>query len=520
MVDNLWHSLRERTMTWYRPGGAGFPWKLLDQGGAMVDAVTGGASDVEQRFGLDARGFSTYLTSAKTGDPAPYTTTLSIRPDISRLVAQMRLGSCPFDMVVLERCADIALLSYQVGLEYYDGNVTSYGFDNPLANLADNADNDIMRTLDTTFAPIQDVWAKLAHLDISKTVSDFAINRVLYVDREHCIGSCYDSASDGEQRWWAVTDKDNTPGYQAIATAKFLYTEDGGNNWSTSYINATPNGDAYDVVRVNIGGRETALVAVPTQGVAYAAFEDILNGVVNPWTLVTTGFTAPNYPNALYAVDSQTVYACGNNGYIYKSTDGGLSWTAIDAGASTTANLTAVSFSDSTTGVFVGASGAAVLYFNGTTTRVVVRTTVGGIAVSATFSTVALRPGNGDSVYIGTSTGLIYRSQGDNYRPTGNYPLFTSLSFPDSGNGSIKDIQFAGFNGSMMFVVQQNAGGAGRVLRDVSGGSTAAQYEIIGGYTSVGNFGINSIAPANINVAITGGEVHETYAFIGKLQPS
>jgi hypothetical protein len=519
---------REFTATFIRPGGPGNKWRVFDQDGAAVDGPTGGAADVEQRFGLDAFGNTVYLGAFKSGDPAPFTTTISIRPDLPRMYLQNAIGNCPFDLVVLQRCGNLSILNYNVGLEYDDGNVTSTAFDNPIAKFAEGggAVDDIMRTFDTTFSPTLSTWMKLRHADLSGTVSDFAINKVINVDSVKCVGDCFGSESDGTRRFWAVTDRDSTPGYQSIATARFLFTEDGGTNWTTTvsgnYINAAPNADALDVVRVNLNGRETALVALPTAGVAYAAFEDIQTGAVNPWSLSTTGFTAPNYPRALFATDSQTVYACAANGYIYKSTDAGLSWTALSSGGLTTQTLNSISFSDKTTGMAVGASGAAVLIRdNGATqtlTLVTVRTAVGGAAVTANFNVVAMRPGVPGDAYIGTATGLVYRTLKDNFRLSGSLPLFELVTFADSGSGSVADLKFAGYKGTMLWMVQTNSNGNSRVLRDVSGGG--GQWEVIGGYTSPGNFGINSIAPTpNINFALTGGEVHETYAFIGKLEP-
>lgn len=521
----LYDNRRESTATYIRLGGAGNKWILFDDEGSAVDGFTGGFADVEHRFGLDKYGNSTYLGAAKTGDPAPFTTTVMVRPDVLRYIQQLKLGRCPFDLVVLQRCGEISPFNYRAGTAVYDGNVTSLTYDQQLAKLQDGAQDDIMLNRDVTFAPILDAWGKLTTADLSSTVSDTAINKVINPDFQKCVGDCFGSASDGENRFWAVTDTDATPGYQAIATARFLFTEDGGANWTTTvsgnYINAAPNANATDVVKVNLNGRETALVALPTAGVAYAAFEDIQTNVVNPWSLTTSGFTAPNYPKALFAVDSQTVYAVANSGYIYKSTDAGLTWTAISAGTVTTQNLNAVSFADRTTGVAVGNSGAVVLIRDNGSTQtlslVTVRTSVGGAAVTANFNTVAMRPSVPGDAFIGTATGLLYKSKKDNFRLNGSYPLFETVSFDSSGSGSIADLQFTGFRGSMLYMIQTNSSGNSRILRDISGGG--GQFEIIGGFTSPGNFGYNSIAPANINVAIAVGELHETYAAIVKVLP-
>ncbi len=91
---------------------------------------------------------------------------------------------------------------------------------------------------------------------------------------------------------------------------------------------------------------------------------------------------------------------------------------------------------------------------------------------------------------------------------------------PASGSGSIDDIQAGGFRGSVLFILQSNAANTSRVLRDITGGATAMKIENVGDFTNPANFRLNSIAPASITRAITVGQIHETYAFIGSVLPS
>jgi len=75
-----------------------------------------------------------------------------------------------------------------------------------------------------------------------------------------------------------------------------------------------------------------------------------------PWTLA---LSASNI-NDMTFVSSDTGYACANSGVIYKSTDGGFTWSTLSNGTLTVQNLNSVSFVDSTTGYFAGASGALI----------------------------------------------------------------------------------------------------------------------------------------------------------------
>lgn len=500
-------NLSERSAVYIRKG-AGNRWTLLDEGGTMLEAFTGGAADVESRFGLNAKGQRIYLGAIKQGDAARFTTSASFRVDLARLIDQLRKGNCPFDVFVQQRCGDLGWSNYNGGILYYDGYTTNKAFSESMTLLADNTETDLMRQLDLSFAPIEDAALKLVHKDITDTWSDFDINRIISVGVARCSGDCgVIGENDGEQDFWAVTDADNTPGHGGFSAPRFLYTEDGGTTKNGSSVQVLLGGNLFAVAKAG----EYAIVGGST-GIAYAKFQDVKDGVVNPWTLA---LSASNI-NDIVFVSSDVGYACANSGVIYKTTDGGFSWTVLSSGTITAQNLNRISFVDSTTGYFAGNSGALVQYFNGTLSLMPVRTSVGGAAVTANFLTVAtVRSGN--EVVLGTSTGLMYKSS----NALGSYPLFSAMSGLDGlGSGSIDDIQFAGFRGSVMFVIQTAANGTSRVHRDISGGATSMQCEIIGGYTNPANFGINSIAPASITRAMTVGDVHETYGFVGSILPS
>ncbi len=503
---SLWDNRSQMSAAYIRKGGAGNRYTLLDETGAQVDAMTGGAADVESRFGLDAKGNRQYLGSMVQGDAARWTTSAMFRIESSRLIAQLRKSNCPFDLMVIQRCGEIGALNYTWGLLYYDGYTTNISFDNSMTLLADNTQTDLMRQLDLSFAPIEDAALKLVHRDISGTVSDFGYNDIINVGVAHCAGDCGAvGENDGEQEFWAVTDADNTPGHGGSSAPTFKYTEDGGVTWNSSSIQVLLGATAHANAVAKAG---QYVVVVGETGIAYAKFQDIKDGVANPWVLALSASAL----NDVVYVGGDTLWACGDAGVIYKSTDGGFSWTAVTS--PTANNLLSVAFVDTTTVYFAGASGTLIQYFNGTLALVVVRTSVGGAAITATFNKVACAPLRGNEVFIGTATGLMYRST----NALGSYVLFSLMTgLPLSGNGSIADLAFAGYKGSVLYIIQTAANATSRVLRDISGGATGMQIEEIGGFTSPSNFGITAIAPASITRALTVGEIHETYGFIGSV---
>lgn len=503
---SLWDNRSQTSAAYIRKGGPGNRWTLLDETGAQVDAMTGGAADVESRFGLNAKGQRQYLGAMIQGDAARFTTSTMFRLDSARLIAQLRKSNCPFDLFVQQRCGDIGALNYSWGLVYYDGYTTNLSFDNSLALLADNTQTDLMRQLDLSLAPIEDAALKLVHRDISGTVSDFGYNDIISVGVARCSGDCGAvGENDGEQDFWAVTDADNTPGHGGAAAPQFKWTEDGGTTWNSSSIQVLLGATAHANAVAKAG--DYVIVAGET-GIAYAKFQDIKDGVANPWTLA---YSASGL-NDIVSVGGDALWVCGDGGVILKSTDGGFSWTSVTS--PTANNLFSAAYVDNTTIYFAGASGTLVQYFNGTLSVIPVRTSVGGAAITATFNRVAAAPLRGNEVYIGTATGLMYRCT----NALGSYPLFALMTgLPLSGNGSISALEFVGYKGSVLFIVQTAANGTSRVLRDISGGATGMQIEEVGGFTSPSNFGITAIAPASITRALTVGEIHETYGFIGSV---
>lgn len=501
-----WNPRPSATFVDIRPGGPGNSWKPLDRD-ASFDAPSGGGQSVESRFGRGADGNLEYRGGIVTGNPERWTANLMSRLKSETFLSEGIDLRCPFDVRVRQKCDNpYDLTNYSEFVEYRDNTVTSYGYSEGLSSATEDNEADVMNQYAVS-AGVEVRVKKLRHDDISKTWSDFAINKVRAIGTANRISRC-GTCSLGDQDFVAVTDQDSTPGYQSIPAPLFLWTTDGGNTWSSTYIDVLPNANALDVVRVG----ELVLVACPTIGVAYATLQDIKDGVPVPWTLAT-GFTAPNGPNALH-VQSGVVYAAGDGGRIWRSTDGGLTFDSLDAGATTSANLNSIAGVSDNLIWIAGDSGVLLRYSGGVVSLVAVRD-ASATVLSDNINAVAVADTRGAEVYLGTSAGQVWVVPSG----TDSKPVAVVRSFPQSGNGSIADLQFAGLWGDVLFVAQNNADGQSRILRDLSGGAMgAANTEVIGGFATPANNGINSIAPVDVNTAITAGEVETAYAFIGKVQ--
>jgi hypothetical protein len=311
----------------------------------------------------------------------------------------------------------------------------------------------------------------------------------------------------------AVTDRDSTPGYSGNATARLYYTLDKALTWNSVPIDPFTLADATDVVFLG----DRIVVLSPQKAPAYASFTDIQNGVTAPnlWSTATgfTGITSGNFPKKASSPNSQTIFSVGNGGRFWRSTDGGISFTLLDNGVTTANNLNAVDFQDDTLGYIGGDSGTLLRYVNGSLSRLTISDSVG--TLTANINAVRTPPFRGSEVYVGTAGGEIWRSRNANKTVV----TWTRLGIDGTGAGSISDLAFAGYQGQQLYYLQKNAAGLSRVMRDLSGGHIAGQTEQIGNYLTPSNFGYNTIAMANVNFGLVGGDIHETYAYAGVLRP-
>lgn len=508
-----WNNGGDRSAIDIQPGGPGNPWYLFDPNGNL-DAPSGGGRARTTMWGRGDRGGLQPRSIVLTGNPDDWTFNLAY--PLTSENALKRL-TCPFSVRAREYCSpDKSNMTGYVSpgmREYLATTITKFGYDNGLS-MMDGQGTDVQRTA-AAAAATEENFTKVAHDDISLTTSDVAYNRVINIGAETCAGVCGAGGTE-EDSWLAVTDKDSSPAYAGGSAPWLYWTTD---RWQTRTgvrIGLLIGADAYDVVLA--GSR--VIVFSDTKAPVYASLADIYNGVTDPllWASSTgVSTTASNYPKAAVAIDSSTVMCVGGGGRIWLSTDGGITFTLIyDTGTITTQNLLAIDAQPSGNAFVGGNSGVFIRLVKapGATSYVgslVVVKDASLNILSSNINSVRTPPTRGDEVTLGTAGGEIWRTKTVNATKV----VFQNMGFDKKGVGQIKDHVYAGFQGNTLFVVQSFTDGTSRVLRDFSGNNLGNDVEIIGDFVTPGNFGINSIAAANVNVATTVGELHGTYAFLG-----
>lgn len=505
----LWNNGGDHTAVDIQPGGPGNAWINLDVNGSL-DGTSGGGRDRTTNWGrgdtgLQPRGLN--LTS----NPHDWTGNASYPLTAKNFLD--RNIDCPFTIRARARCGKFSNLTdySSPGMTVYaEATNNDWTYSDPLAAM-DGTEADVKRQFAFN-ASVQILVQPVAHDDISKTVSDADLNKVICIGYQRCAGDCGPGQTE-EDQWLAISDRDSTPGYSGNATARLYYSLDRTQTWNSVSIDPFTLADGTDLVY--LGDRIVAFS--PGKAPAYASFTDIQNGVLAPnlWNTSTgfTGITANNFPKAAVAPNALTIFAVGNGGRIWKSTDGGVSFTLIDNAATTVNNLNALDFQDDTLGYIGGDSGTFIRYVNGALTKMTISDSNG--TLSSNINTVKTPPYRGSEVYIGTAGGELWRSKNVNK----TIVTWANMSIDGKGAGSITDMGFAGYQGNQLYYIQTNANGYSRVMRDLSGGFIAGQTEAIGNYTTPSNFKYNSIAMANVNFGVVVGQIHETYGYIGQLRP-
>lgn len=407
----------------------------------------------------------------------------------------LRMKKCPTVIRIRDYCGKPGdMLNYEL-LQYL---VRSYGVNlersDPQGSL-DGTEAERMLTLNMSaseYAVVKKVTGRPTQLGLTG-YGDVAINAVWYCDQPTCGAcGCGSTASDGCNDLFAATDVDSSP----YSTPYLLLSTDGGATWAARVITgATGNAIAGTCMG------DKVLVVLEGQGIGYATKD----GDYNDWTIVSADFA--DTPVSVWAVDAATAYAGATGGAVYKTTDGGQSWTRVlTPGQLATGNLTAIAFVDVSLGYLGGANGELILYEDGVFSQL-----ADPSAAGHTINKIALVPDQPCRLAVGTSGGNLYIS-------TNKGTTFTRVRFPGDGSGSVDDLAFAGPYGVVMFLVQTNADGDSRVLRFLSGHAGGSDVEVVTTYTQHANNGINAIAACSVNEAWAVGEVSGGNAFLLKVQ--
>lgn len=312
-----------------------------------------------------------------------------------------------------------------------------------------------------------------------------------------CLEDCLSQEDVGENGYIITAAKVGSVGN----IANVWFTEDTGESWAN--VSAKPFVGGMDISDVIVVGTKknhriivsngTTRVASPAQ-IAYA---DVTAMGTTTWVTATVGAVNGQYIKALLFLDWLHIFACTDDGYIYRSQDGGATWTAVyTTGAVDLNDIAGIS---NGTVWAVGNSDLIVVSSDYGDTWNVIAGPTGGIGDDC--KAVCITPDG--TAFVGNSAGEIYGSVdgGDEW---------TTLSL--QGIVPVDIVSIKSWGDSDIWVVADITGSHSKVLRSIDGGATFRLWKL----NTPTNAGLNALAIVDPNVVWVGGVAQGTYAALTK----
>lgn len=304
------------------------------------------------------------------------------------------------------------------------------------------------------------------------------INDIHFCNAETCVGNCGDAVDAGTQGYVGGGLLAGSP----INAADVQYTDDAGVTWTFSSSKPFASAEVIASVRCFQKDKTTTRVIVargttdPSNPMEIAYSDN--DGLT--WTNVDVGSLNGQYalgPQALFVLDYFNIWLACSGGYIYKSEDGGATWTAQTSGGLTAQNLYAINFSGSKFGYAVGASNAILTTVDGLTwTTVAGPTAMAGVIIDTVEVLSRYR------VWLG------YAASGRLYFTHNGGTVWTERSHGGSGTGAVKYVDFLDeYFGVMAY---NDAAGDGWIYATINGGTT---WQTLVTPTTLPNAGFNSV---------------------------
>jgi hypothetical protein len=468
---------------WVQPDGPNTEPKFL--GCHMVGDLTVPKGDKTLRYCPDPARAGKYKKAFSfRGEPGPVTTSITTflkkTADWLEIVAEQ---DCPVAVYIHKvTCGrrDV-FTSFDRSFDLYPADITNENY-TALASRepGDEAPSEYATDIsgDEMYRPRA---LTVARQSIAETTT---LNDIAFCNQKKCADSCGVAADLGESGW-AVGE---APSGSPAAHADTWHTYDGGGAWTSPAAHPFDAGeDLMSEVCFQVGKGTTrklvAREADPANPMEIAYSDD--DGAT--WTRVTVG-TVVNQgamgQGALFALDMYHIWLVVNDGYIFFSGDGGLTWTPQEEGVATVQDLWAVWFSDENNGLAVGAAGVVLYTIDGGTTW-----SVGGIPVAAILGCVTDNAG-GAIWWVGASCGDLYFSNDQGL-------TWAQRAFGEDGVGSVRDIQFSSpLDG---FMIHDNATLVGAVWQTIDGGYDWSKL------TTPTNTGLRALAVLSENLAFAVG---------------
>lgn len=477
---------------WVQPNGPNHPLEFLGCHDLddLEEPITGGVTPV-YKFDPKGRGWITVGRNETPPDPISTTVTglLFKQKDwLERL-------NCPFTLFIMKRCGGAAnqFNNYERGFAIMNATPITRTYAG-LAARAEEAESTVALEINGDIPLIHIDAITIDRLTMAETQNLFG---VWTNDNDDCYGDCGPITENGELVY-AAADSAAGP-----ATANVPYSDDFGGTFQNTA--ADPFGAGVGVgalISFWLTPTTRRILAVnETLGAVQGntAYSDD-NGAT--WTTVPLGGAAAGHGaakgSALFFLDSTHIWLGTNGGYIYKSTDGGETWTAEEQGAIAVTTYQAIHFSDEYNGIAVTAGDVIVVSSDGGLTWTAAAATGGGNGLLSCFRK------NTNHAWVGDDGGQLWYTED-------NGATWTERTGSGLNAGDINDIVFA--NDLTGYLISDTAGPVGDVFRTIDGGQNWVKQ------TTPTNTGLNDIFLASESLGYVAGNVEGGTAVMLKIHP-
>jgi len=473
---------------WAQPDGPNTA--VTYQGCHDVDDIDEPLGDVDLIFCIDAsQNFVPVGESRKPPDPVKLTISTLSTMQLDFLESY----NCPMGLYILQRScgkAD-AFTSYDRGFVLQSARVTGRKLGSSVHHVDDK---EVMNSADLTAYPniIRFFPAKGVRVADALTTE---LCDIYFYNQTRCWNDCGSSdrvcksgllANYGGAA--AKVFPQNITNYGTIANTA---TQPGAVGATEAGISVS----AFYLTKTIVRKLVARMGVAGSQGVVYRTDDD-----GTTWVTVNVGGAAAGHgamdSGGLFVYDQFRIWLASNLGYIYFSSDGGVSYAAQEAGAIHVGAYNAINFVDEKHGIAVGAAGVTALTIDGGATWF-----AGGVVTGApALTSVCMCDAN--IIWVGTATGLLF------YSLDGGLTWANRAGWTGSGVGDVADISF--INPYVGFMVSNTAAPVGTLFRTVNGGWT---WEAI---TTPTNSGLNAVHVCDVNNAWVVGKVNAATGFVAK----
>jgi photosystem II stability/assembly factor-like uncharacterized protein len=310
-----------------------------------------------------------------------------------------------------------------------------------------------------------------------------------------CLEDCKSQADAGENGYLATAALVGSP----TNIANVWFTNDKGETWQQTSENPLPAGvDISDILVVGTYTNHRVIVSGGTTRAgehAIIAYADVTELGTTSWVQVEVGTTDAEFINKLMFLDWSHVYAVTDQGVIYKSGDGGATWSAVYTGAIALNDISG--YRDGT------------IWAVGDSNTIIYSTDFGDSWSAA--PTLSAGAGDNNLSVLLTPDGTVFvgNDAGELYGTFDNGSNWNTLTVQGIAVTAIDRI--VSWGDFVIWVIATTASGS-RAFRSVDGGASFRLWTL----NMPTNAGLNAISVVDQNVVFVAGEPQGGSAFISK----